>query len=275
MVRFLRRAGGMAAVGVATLALAALGAGAATAQADPPPVASIDNLTGVSTSVALDSGFVSALKSLDVAPGPSGKATVNGGVAKFPITGGNVKVYKPGEVDPYVQGKIMHEGSGLTLTKGDTKVTLENFVVDPGKPATLTGKVLANGNVAAESATLFDLDGSTLKPITTNASAGTATLTGTTVKLSDAAASTLNDAFKTNALKGGTTVGIATIVVKLPGQTGQSGQTSQTPSGGVGTGGGSTSGIEDTGLLAAGAVALLGAGAAAGYAVRRRSAIER
>ncbi|MDQ2791672.1 MAG: hypothetical protein M3Y73_18980 [Actinomycetota bacterium] len=259
---------------MATLALAGLGSGVATAQTDPPPVASIDNLTGVSTSVALDSGFVDALKSLNVAPGPFGTATINGGVAKFPITGGHVTVYKPGEVDPYVQGKIMHEGSGLTLTKGDTKVTLENFVVDPGKPATLTGKVLANGNVAAASATLFDLDGSTLKPITTNASAGTATLTGTTVKLSDAAASTLNGAFKTDALKGGTTVGIATIVVKLPGQT-SPGQTSQTPSGGVSTGGGSTSGIEDTGLLAAGAVALLGAGAAAGYAARRRSAIER
>ena len=274
MVRFLRRAGGMAAVGVATLALAAMGAGVATAQPNPPPVASIDNLTGVSTSVALDSGFVNALKSLDVAPGPFGKATVEGGVAKFPITGGHVTVYKPGEVNPYVQGKIMHEGSGLTLTKGDTKVTLENFVIDPGQPATLTGKVLANGNVAADSATLFDLDGSTLKPITVNQSAGTATLTGTTVKLSDAAASTLNGAFKTDALKGGTTVGIATIVVKLPGQT-SPGQTSQTPSGGVGTGGGSTSGVEDAGLLAAGAVALLGAGAAAGYAARRRSAIER
>ncbi|MGH3547166.1 MAG: hypothetical protein ACRDQU_03390 [Pseudonocardiaceae bacterium] len=219
--------------------------------------------------MALDSGFVNALKSLDVAPGPSGTATIEGGIAKFPITGGHVTVYKPGEVNPYVQGKIMHDGSGLTLTKGDTKVTLENFVIDPGQPATLTGKVLANGNVAAASATLFDLDGSTLKPITTDASAGTATLTGTTVKLSDAAASTLNGAFKTDALKGGTTVGIATIVVKLPGQT------SQTPSGGVSTGGGSTSGIEDTGLLAAGAVALLGAGVAAGYAARRRSAIER
>lgn len=113
-------------------------------------MASIPNVTGVSTSVALDSGFVSALKSLDVAPSPSGKATVNNGVATFPITGGHITVYKPGEVNPYVQGILMHEGSGLKLTKGNTVVTLENFVIDPGNPATLAGKVLANGNVLAD-----------------------------------------------------------------------------------------------------------------------------
>ncbi len=260
-----RRSVGLLAAGVVALAVSGLGTGIAMANT-PPPVATIDNLTGVSTSVALDAGFVSALKSLSVAPSPTGKATVTGGVAKFPITGGNVTVYKPGEVDPYVQGKIMHQGSGLKLTKGNTAVTLQNFVVDPGKPAILTGEVLANGKVIAPSTTLFDLDGSTLKPITTDAGAGTATLTGTTVKLSDGAATALNGAFSTNALKGGTTIGIATIVVNL-----KSGQMQQMPSGGVASGGGSTSGTQNAGLFGAGAAALLGAAAAAAYALRRRA----
>ncbi|MGB9278542.1 MAG: hypothetical protein WCB57_00415 [Pseudonocardiaceae bacterium] len=265
MGRFARRM----ASGVAAVAMVALTSGVAAADTQAPtPVASIPNVTGVSTSVALDSGFVSALKSLDVAPSPSGKATVDNGVATFPITGGHITVYKPGEVDPYVQGILMHDGSGLTLTKGNTAVTLENFVVDPGNPATLTGKVLANGNVLAGSTKLFDLDGSTLQPITTNAQAGTATLQGTTVKLSDGAATALNKAFSTDALKGGTTVGIATIVVKLPGQ-GQA----QAPSGGVAAGGGSTSGVEYAGLLGAGAAALLAGAGAAAYAVRRRGAV--
>ncbi len=220
MGNILRRGAGALAAGLATVALVAWSSGVATADPQSPqPVASIPHVKGISTSLALDSGFVSALKSLQVAPSPSGKATVKDGVATFPITGGHVTVYKPGEVDPYVQGRLIHQGSGLKLTKGDTTVQLDNFVVDPGKPATLTGEVLANGKVVAASTTLFDLDGSTLQPITTDAQAGTATLQGTTVKLSDGAATALNGAFKTDALKGGTTVGIATIIVKLPGQT--------------------------------------------------------
>lgn len=271
MGKFIRRGAGLVAAGVATVVLVVGSGAVALAQpGSPQPVASISDVKGVSTSVALDSGFVSALQSLSVAPSPSGNATVNNGVATFPITGGHVTVYKPGEVDPYVQGILMHQGSGLKLTKGDTTVQLDNFVVDPGKPATLTGEVLANGKVVAASTKLFDLDGSTLQPITTDAQAGTATLQGTTVKLSDGAASALNGAFKTDALKGGTTVGIATIVVKLPGQ-GQA----QAPSGGVAAGGGSTSGVEDAGLLGAGAAALLGAAAAAAYATRRRVATNR
>jgi hypothetical protein len=236
-------------------------------------VATIPSLTGQSTSVKLDSGFTGALKSLDVMPAPTGNATVSDGTAKFPITGGNVTVYKPGEVTPYVQGMIMHDGSGLSLTKGSTKVTLENFVIDPGQPATLKGKVLANGSTVADSVTLFDLDGSTLKPITTDASAGTATLTGTTVKLSSDAATALNKAFSTDALKGGTTIGIATIVVNLPGK-GGSAMPGAMPSGGAQTGGGSTAvGGVDPALLAGGVLMLAVAGGAL-VVVRRRRATD-
>ncbi|SEO98806.1 hypothetical protein [Amycolatopsis saalfeldensis] len=262
----LTRRGAALIAGAAILTLTGLGSGMATASA-ATPVATIPSLTGESTSVALDAGFVSALQSLGVAPSPSGTASVKGGVASFPITGGNVTVYKPGEVDPYVQGSIEHQGSGLKLTKGDTVVQLDNFVVDPGKPATLSGRVQAGGQVVAPSTVLFDLDGSTLKPITTDAAAGTATLTGTTVKLSDGAAKALNGAFKTDALKGGITIGIATIVVDLPGHM------KQMPAGSVATGGGSTAGMQHTGLLAGGAAAVLIAGAVGFVAIRRRSAV--
>ena len=253
---------------MAAVALTGIGAGVAlAADAPPQPVDQVLDVTGSSTSVKLDSGFVSALKSLNVAPSPSGNATVTDGVAKFPITSGNVTVFKPGDVDPYVQGSLVHQGSGLTLTKGDTAVTIDNFVVDPGNPATLYGEVKANGKTLTKSTKLFDLDGSTLKPVTTQAAAGTATLDGTTVKLSDGAATALNGAFKTDALKGGTKIGIATIVVKVPSQT------SATPSGGAATGGGGTSGIQDAGLLAGGAIVLLGAGGAAVYGARRRTGV--
>ena len=262
----------MAAAGVAALALTGVGSGLAFAQSGPPPVATIPSLTGQSTSVKLYSGFTDALKSLDVTPAPTGTAKVADGSATFPITGGNVTVYKPGEVTPYVQGMIMHDGSGLSLTKGGTKVTLENFVIDPGQPATLKGKVLANGSTVADSVTLFDLDGSTLKPISTDASAGTATLTGTTVRLSSDAAAALDKAFGTDAIKGGTTVGIATIVVDLPGKGGSAGaMPGAMPAGGAQTGGGSTAaGGVDPALLAGGVLVLAVAGGALVVVRRRR-----
>ena len=260
-----RRGTGLAFAGAGALVL--LGVTSGVAFADPAPLASIPNLTGDSTSVALDSGFVSALGSLKMTPSPSGRATIKNGVASFPITGGHVTVYKPGDVDPYVQGKILHQGSGLKLTKGATTVTLRNFVIDPGKPATLSGEVLANGKVVASSTTLFDLDGSTLKPISTDAGAGTATLTGTTVKLSAGAATALNGAFKTDALKGGLTIGIATIVVALPGHM------AHMPSGGVSAGGGSSAGVQDSGLITGGAAAVLLAAAAGAVALRRHSVV--
>ena len=133
------------------------------------------------------------------------------GVASFPITGGNVTYYTPGTESPYVQGMIDHDGSGLSLTGGGKKVELTDFEVDPGK-SVLTGKVTVDGQVAAESAPLFFLDGRTLKPLETNDN-GTAVLEGTTVKLKQEAADLLNQTFGTDALKAGFVIGIAKITV--------------------------------------------------------------
>jgi hypothetical protein len=182
----------------------------ATQQADP--VAKIDNLTGKTTAVALDENFVKALGTLKLTPGVLGDAELTkGGSLVFPITGGNVTYYKPGTVSPYVQGEIDHDGSGFSLTGGGKTVELSDFVIDPGA-SVLTGKVTVDGQVAADSAPLFFLDGRTLKPLQANDD-GTAVLEGTTVKLKDEAAQLLNETFGTDALEGGLVIGIAKITV--------------------------------------------------------------
>jgi hypothetical protein len=180
---------------------------------DVKPLASVPSLTGETTAVKLDKGFVDALTSLKVTPAPIGNARITStGSAVFPITGGNVKYFKPGSVTPYVQGEVDHDGSGLSLTAGGTKVGLENFVVDPGK-SMLTGKVTVNGKTAAPSAPLFFLDGRTLKPLAVKKSNNTAVLEGTTVKLTQEAADLLNKTFKITALKKNLVIGVAKITI--------------------------------------------------------------
>ncbi len=176
------------------------------------PVAEIPSLTGRTTAVALDAGFVKALGTLKLTPGTVGTAELTkAGSLVFPITGGNVKYYTPGTVSPYVQGEIDHDGSGFSLTGGGKKVELTDFVIDPGK-SVLTGTVTVDGKVAAPSAPLFFLDGRTLEPLKANDN-GTAVLQGTTVKLKQEAADLLNQTFGTDALEAGLVIGVAKITV--------------------------------------------------------------
>lgn len=206
-------------IGKAVIAIAAAGvlatsvAACSSDKSDAKPVANIASLSGKSTSVQLDPAFATALTSLKVMPGLIGSATLDSktGTLTFPITGGHVKVYKKGDVNPYVQGEVDHSGSGFTLTAGGIKVGLQNFVIDPGKHSKLTGDVTANGKSVVKGAKLFDLDGTTLKPITI--SNGVATLTGTTVNLSSDAAALLDKTFKITALKAGMKIGVATLLV--------------------------------------------------------------
>ena len=208
----------IALVATASLSVAACGSSDDTSNASsssakqeaPKPVAAIDSLTGNTTSVTLDQGFVDALTTLKLTPGTVGTAKLTDGALVFPITGGNVTVFKPGTVSPYVIGQIQHEGSGLSLAAGGTKVELTNLNVDPGV-SRVYGDVTVNGKVAATSAYLFKLDGRTLKPLA--ASGDTATLEGTKVEISPVAAPLLNDTFKTDAVKPGLLVGIAKITV--------------------------------------------------------------
>ena len=212
---------GLAAVALAataTLTLAACGStsdsssssSSSTKASKPKPVASIHSLTGNNTQVTLDQGFVDALTSLKLTPGTIGTAKLANGALIFPITGGNVTVYKPGTVSPYVIGQIQHEGSGLSLTAGGTKVSITNLNVDPGV-SRVYGDVSVNGKLAAPNAYVFQLDGRTLKPL--QSGSGTATLEGTKVEISPVAAPLLDQVFKTDAVKAGLLVGIAKITV--------------------------------------------------------------
>jgi hypothetical protein len=186
----------------------------AKAEASPTPAAQIDSLTGKMTEVTLDPGFVAGLTSLKLTPAPVGTAKIStAGVASFPITGGSATYFTPGTVDPYVQGMIMHEGSGISLTDGKTKVELKNFTIDPGK-SVLTGDVTANGKTAATGAPLFFLDGSTLQPL--KMEGADAVLEGTTVSLTKEAAALLDATYKTTALTQYFKVGVAKITLAVP-----------------------------------------------------------
>ena len=111
-----------------------------------------------------------------------------------------------------MQGILDHDGSGLSLTAGGKKVELTDFTIDPGK-SVLTGQVSVDGQVAAPSAPLFFLDGTTLKPLRTNADGSKAVLEGTTVELKQEAADLLNTTFGITALKGGLKIGVAKITI--------------------------------------------------------------
>ena len=209
----------------AALGLGACSSGDATASdssssssseqvARPEPIASLPAIpAGGSTAVALDADFVAALGTLGLTPATVGDATLADGSVSFPITGGTVTVFdKDSGYRPYVQGTLLHQNSGLSLTAGGTTVELTNFTVDPGTPARLFGDVAVNGEQAVASAPLFDLNGTTLNPISMDTE-GNAVLQGTTVELSPEAAELLNSTFGTDALAGGLVIGIATITV--------------------------------------------------------------
>jgi hypothetical protein len=213
---------GLALTGVVALSGAAAcsssssGGSTGSGAASKAPLANLTDLSqdsaGEMTQVKLAPGFVAALSTLGVKPGLIGTATLNAktGTFSFPITGGNVKYFKPGTVSPYVTGLIDHNGSGFTLTEGGTTVGLSNFVVNPGT-SMLTGKVTANGKTVLPSTPLFFLNGSTLKPLETHGKA--AVLTGTKVYLSAGAAALLNKTYNITALSSETLVGVATITV--------------------------------------------------------------
>ena len=189
------------------------GSATTSEQQDVKPVAEVPNVTGDTTKVTLDAGFVEALTALKVTPGPVGEATISKqGVASFPITGGNVTYYEPGTKSPFVQGRLDHDGAGLSLEAGGKTVELTDFVVDPGK-SVLTGTVTVDGQEAATDAPLFFLDGRTLQPLRTGEE--TAVLEGTTVKLKKEAADLLNETFGIQDLQEGLVIGVAKITLDV------------------------------------------------------------
>jgi hypothetical protein len=207
---------GIALAAVAAFPLAACSSSDSAGSSDTKvsvakPAARLNDLsTGGTTAIALDKGFTDALTSLKLTPGVVKEAKLEEGSLIFPITGGNVTYFKPGTAKPYVIGQIQHEGSGLSLKAGGTKVKLTNFNVDPGV-SRVYGDVTVNGKVAATSAFLFQLRGATLKPL--QSEGDTAILEGTKVFISPVAAGLLNDTFKTDAVTEDLLVGVAKITV--------------------------------------------------------------
>jgi hypothetical protein len=177
-----------------------------TYDAGADKTAEITRLAGTGTSVALDASTAAALKSLGVSLAPQGSATFDSATStvSFPITGGfaaihSVLSYQPG----YIAGVVLHEGSGLTFTKGTKSLTVQDFVVDPGD-SILTGSVGSKSGIP-----LLVLDGTNVKVGTQGSDV---LLDGTVARLTDTAAQALNATFGVTAFQAGIPLGVVHLV---------------------------------------------------------------
>jgi hypothetical protein len=213
-VRIRSKAAASVLLGALVLVGAACGSKSSSSSTDNPAstaadmVTSIPSLSGVGTSVKLDPGTAAALKSLGVSVAPAGTATFDPATSTvtFPITAGYAEIHSDlGHKPGYIIGSVDHAGSGLTLTAGATKVELSDFVVDPGN-SLLYGTVGGTPMIP-----LLDLDGTNVKVGSEN---GNVVLDGTVAKLTPTAADALNKAFKVDAIKAGTPLGVVHLVAK-------------------------------------------------------------
>lgn len=214
--------GAVVLAGMLSLTLAACGDDDETASAPTNTVLAgpITLDDGITTSVKLDPAFLAGLTALKVTPGVVGPTKLNGDTLVFTITGGEVTLFEQGTTgdNPFITGLIKHDGNGITLTAGGKEVELKNFDIDPGA-SILKTDVSVDGEPFAMDVPTFFLDGSTLNyPPTAAGGEGTATLQGTTVKLTAEAVGALNMVFglegTENALPEFFTVGVATILVR-------------------------------------------------------------
>ncbi len=190
-----------------TVRLAAVGLAAAATllarSASAAPTVALDQGT---TSVVLSSQLLGAATALGVAVDDVGPATLDGGVAFFPFTGGVLDVAS-------AKGEIIH-GGGLSLTAGGTVVTLTDFIIETaaaGGPR-LTGNVTAGGSYVAR-VPLFNLALPDVPlPLAPNAQ-GKVTIRHVLVTLTPEAAAALNATFKVTAFTAGLPIGTAKVKV--------------------------------------------------------------
>lgn len=180
----------------------------AMGMADPggAPSAQVEQLSGESTSVAVDPGTAMALQKNGVTVTPVAPATAstdNGLTVTFPITNGYVAVYPQSSL-PFIRGLISHDG-GLTFSAGRKSLTVTDFMVNPGN-SILYATVGGAGDVVP----LLDLDGS--KVAMTTDSSGRIRLDGTVAKLSSAAAEALNKTFGVSVFTAGIPLGVVHII---------------------------------------------------------------
>ena len=146
------------------------------------------------TTLALSDGAASALQSLGIAAAPLKPARAGDDGLRFPITAGklNAKTYA---------GQIKHVG-GISLTRGETRVDLRNFVINVDSAPDLTARV---GDLRVS---ILDLD---LSDAEISKSGRKLTIAGVKATLTKAAADALNAAFETDAFAEGLEIGTATV----------------------------------------------------------------
>jgi hypothetical protein len=146
------------------------------------------------TTLALSAGAASALQSLGITAAPLKPAKAGADGLRFPITAGklNSKTYA---------GQIKHVG-GISLTRGDTRVELRNFIINVDSAPDLTARV------GSSRVSILDLDLSKAK---ITKSGRRLTIAGVKATLTQGAADALNAAFGTDAFKAGLELGTATV----------------------------------------------------------------
>jgi hypothetical protein len=178
---------------------------ALSAAVSPAMAAPTAQINGGYTLVELLPGFVDALTSLGIAPSKNLPGTLYQRIGFFPITGGRIDAAN-------ARGQIPHSG-GLTLTKGETRVNLTDFIIDTtGTAPVLTGIVTANGSIVGR-IPLFNLAlpaGITL-PLVLPPGPEILLIEGNRMTLTQEAATALNGVFATTAFPAGFDVGIASV----------------------------------------------------------------
>jgi hypothetical protein len=166
-----------------------------------------ETIDGGRTTVTLASDFVSALGILGVTPGTVGPTELYNGRVNFPVTGGAI------DLDTAVS-QILHSG-GLTLTAGQTKVTLQSFIIDTTGAPVITGLVSVNGKLLGR-LPIFDLalPGGITLPLDPHH--GRIIIRGVGVTLDSTAAGALNSVFNVSAFQGGFGIGTAKVIINLP-----------------------------------------------------------
>ncbi len=181
---------------IATIAFTVLAAGL--------PAQQTKTLFTGRTSVKLSSTFTSALSSLNVSVGRVFPTEIEYGTANFPVTGGAIDLVT-------ASGNILHSG-GLTLKAGDTKVTLQSFIIDTtsGKPV-ITGLVSVNGQLLGR-IPLFDLTLPAGFSLPLQLNQNRLVLKGVGVTLDATAAGALDAVFHVDAFTAGFPIGTAQVV---------------------------------------------------------------
>lgn len=167
------------------------------------------------TTVALAQEFLNAATTLGVRVAPLAEGQIrvrnNRTSAVFPVTNGSVDTGS-------LRLEVFHSG-GLSLTAGDTVVTLEQFAIENTVDGNLRlkGIVTANGTMVGE-VPIFDLtltESPSARPGNLLRSdillGGNLRLAGVRVTLSGEAASALNSVFNVTAFSRGLNIGTATV----------------------------------------------------------------